>query len=92
MLIGWVKKIINSLIVGQTTNIGNKFIDEKVWDLSLPCIILSNKLSTFMYFYNSPEYSNDFGKDYNVEIGYYCNLYIMKIYILNDLANIIINI
>ena len=56
---GKQEEMIKALIVGQNTNIESKFIDDKVWDVSLPCIILTNKITTFHYFCTSPEYKNE---------------------------------
>ena len=56
---GKQEEMIKDLIVEQNANIESKFIDDKVWDVSLPCIIFTNKISAFHYFCNSPKYKND---------------------------------
>lgn len=63
------KELIKGLIVGQSVTIRSLYIDNKVFNKSLPCVILTNNFQTYLYMCNSSEFNCDlikFGIDFYI--------------------------
>jgi len=57
--IGKQKELLKALIVGDVTSIDSKFVDDKMFKLNLPCVVLTNDLDAFNFFNRSELFNKD---------------------------------
>ena len=63
------KEVLKGLIVGQPVTMRSLYIDNKTFNKSVPCIILTNNFETYQYMCNSNEFYLDlvkFGIDFYI--------------------------
>lgn len=52
------KELIKALIVGQGCDFRSLYVDNKTFNKSIPCVILTNNIYILNYFMKSPEFNN----------------------------------